>query len=181
VKDDTGYIGLVTRVVAVVIDAAVINLVALLVSLGAGLILSLFHIGSVLKDVLIVVGAVVYVLWTMAYFVGFWVTTGETLGDRVMRIRVVAADGSRVKPRWALVRIVGAVLSALPLFAGYLMILFDRRRRGLLDIMARTVVVESPNLSITARRRARRRALEAENYIRSSDSGDEREAFVPQA
>ena len=179
-KDDTGYIGVVTRVIALVIDAAVINLVALLVSLGASLILSLFHITTTAKDVLIVIGAVAYVVWTIAYFVGFWATTGETLGDRVMRIRVVAADGTRVKPRWALVRIIGAVLSALPLFAGYLLILFDRRRRGLLDIMARTVVVESPNLSITARRRARRRALEAESYIRSSDSGDERDAFVAQ-
>ncbi len=180
-KEDTGYIGLVTRVIALVIDAAVINVVALLVSLGASLILSLFHITTTAKDVLIVIGAVAYVLWTIVYFVGFWATTGETLGDRIMRIRVVAVDGSRVKPRWALVRIVGAVLSALPLFAGYLLILFDRRRRGLLDIMARTVVVESPSLSIAARRRARRRALEAENYARSSDSGDERAAFVPQA
>lgn len=175
---DTRYIGLVTRIVGFAIDAAVINVVALLVSLGASLILSLFHVDHILKNVLIVVGTVVYVLWTIAYFVTFWSTTGETPGDRLMRIRVVSANGDRVKPRWALVRCAGAVLSALPLFAGYLLILFTRRRRGLLDIVARTVVVESPTLSLAAARRARRRA---ERELRSSHSGDEREALVSQA
>jgi len=178
VSAQTRYIGLVTRIVAFALDAAVINLVALLVSLGASLILSLFHVDHVLKDVLVVVGGVVYVVWTIAYFVTFWCTTGETPGERVMRIRVVASNGDRVKPRWALVRCAGAVLSALPLFAGYLLILFDRRRRGLLDIVARTVVIESPTLSLAAIRRQRRRAEQA---LRSSHSGDERGASVSQA
>jgi len=84
-----------------------------------------------------------------------------------------------VKPRWAVVRVVGAVLSALPLFAGYLLILFDRRRRGLLDILARTLVVESPNLSVAAERRALLRAAAAQRASRSSDSGDEPAAVVP--
>jgi uncharacterized RDD family membrane protein YckC len=70
------------------------------------------------------------------------------------------------------------VLAALPLFAGYLMILFTRHRRGLQDILARTVVVESPSLSLAAVRRARRRA---EHELRSSHSGDEREPVVSQA
>ena len=177
-SDDARYIGLVTRTVAFALDAAVINLVALLVSIGASLILSLFHVQHALKEVLIVVGAVVYVLWTIGYFVGFWSTTGETPGDRVMRIRVVASSGDRVTPRWALVRCAGAVLSVLLLFTGYLLILFDRRRRGLLDVLARTVVVESPAPSIVAVRRERRRV---ERALRSSHSGDEREAFVSQA
>jgi uncharacterized RDD family membrane protein YckC len=174
-SEDTEYIGLITRAIAIAIDAAVINLVALLVSIAASLILSLFRISSTAKDVLIVIGAVAYVLWTIAYFVGFWSTTGETPGDRVMLIRVVSSSGERVKPRWALVRCAGAVLSALPLFAGYLMILFTRRRRGLLDVLARTVVIESPTRSRAAMWRER---LKQE---RSSDSGDEAGAAVSQA
>jgi uncharacterized RDD family membrane protein YckC len=35
-------------------------------------------------------------------------------------------------------------LAALPLFAGFLLILVDDRRRGLHDRLARTVVVEDP-------------------------------------
>lgn len=175
---ETQYIGLTTRTVAFVLDAAVIDLIALLVSVGASLILSLFHIGNDLKDVLIVIGAAVYVLWTIAYFVVFWSTTGETPGDRFMRVRVVAAGGERIKPGRALLRCIGLLLSALPLLAGYLMILFDGRRRALHDRLARTVVVESPTPSLAELRRARRRT---ERALRSSDSGDERAASVSQA
>jgi uncharacterized RDD family membrane protein YckC len=40
------------------------------------------------------------------------------------------------------VRFVGLTIAALPLFAGFLIILVDDRRRGLHDRLARTVVVE---------------------------------------
>jgi hypothetical protein len=36
------------------------------------------------------------------------------------------------------------VLAALPLFAGFLPILVDARRRGLQDMLAHTVVVRAP-------------------------------------
>jgi uncharacterized RDD family membrane protein YckC len=39
------------------------------------------------------------------------------------------------------VRVAGLVLAALPLFAGFVPILFNDRRRGLADWMADTVVV----------------------------------------
>lgn len=160
-SDDERYIGLVTRTVAFALDAAVINVVALLVSLGASLILSLFHVESQLKDVLLVIGTVIYVLWTIAYFVVFWSTTGETPGDRMMRCRVVAVGGERIKPRRALLRCIGLLLSAIPLFAGYLLILFDGRRRAFHDRLARTVVIESATLSLAEQRRIARRTARA--------------------
>jgi uncharacterized RDD family membrane protein YckC len=70
---------------------------------------------------------------------------------------VVAVKGERLKPRRAFVRCVGLVLAALPLFAGYLMILFNSRRRGLQDYLARTVVIEAPQLSAAQVLRAKRR------------------------
>jgi uncharacterized RDD family membrane protein YckC len=178
VNDEERYIGLATRVVGFALDAAVIDVVALIVGVGAGLILSLFKVGGDLKTVLLAVGAALYVLWIIGYFVGFWSATGETPGSRIMRFRVMARGGERLKPRRALLRCFGLVLSALPLFAGYLMILFDSERRALHDRIARTVVVESPRLSIAAARRARR---QAERELRSSHSGDERGAAVSQA
>jgi uncharacterized RDD family membrane protein YckC len=41
------------------------------------------------------------------------------------------------------VRFVGLTLAALALFAGFLLILVDDRRRGLHDVVARTVLVEA--------------------------------------
>jgi hypothetical protein len=40
-----------------------------------------------------------------------------------------------------MVRVVGVVLAALPLFAGFVPVLFTDRRRGLADWLADTVVV----------------------------------------
>ena len=40
-----------------------------------------------------------------------------------------------------IVRFVGLVLSIVPLFAGFLPVLFTKRRRGLADFLAGTVVV----------------------------------------
>src|SRR5581483_7405096 len=82
----------------------------------------------------------------------------QTPGARLMQIRVLSTQGSVLKPRHALVRCVGTVLAALPLFAGFVPILFDDRRRGFQDHLARTVVVEAEQLSIASARRATMRA-----------------------
>jgi hypothetical protein len=63
-----------------------------------------------------------------------------------------------VKPRIAVVRCAGTVLAALPLFAGFVPILFDARRRGFQDHLARTVVVEAQQASIASARRDKMRA-----------------------
>jgi uncharacterized RDD family membrane protein YckC len=139
------YAGLVTRAIAYVIDAAAINLVALVVAAAAALALSIFHLSHALENAVTATLAVVYVLWAIGYFVAFWSSTGQTPGSRIMRIRVIDAGGApRLKPRRALVRVAGLVLATIPLFAGFLMMLWDRRRRCLQDHLARTVVVHAP-------------------------------------
>jgi uncharacterized RDD family membrane protein YckC len=152
------YVGLATRFVAAVIDAALITVIAVVVEFGAALVISLIHLPKKLDVLIIAIGGAVYILWTIGYFVTFWSTTGQTPGNRVMQIRVVTSDGDTLKPRRAFVRVGGVVLAALPLFAGFLLILFDSKRRGLQDRIARTLVVEAPALSIAAAQRERSRA-----------------------
>jgi uncharacterized RDD family membrane protein YckC len=138
------YIGLVTRAIAFALDAALINAVAIVVAAIVALTLSVLSKPDELRSVLIAIGSVAWLLWTVGYFVTFWATTGQTPGNRVMRIRVTAANGGPLLPRRALIRFVGVMLAAIPLFAGFLLILFDDRRRGLQDLLARSVVVEVP-------------------------------------
>ena len=148
------YAGLATRTIAYVLDAAAINLVALVVGVAAALALSIFHLSDALKSAVTVALAVAFVVWAVGYFVAFWSTTGQTPGSRVMRIRVVDAHGApALKPRRAFVRVVGLVLATIPLFAGFFMMLWDRRRRCLQDRLARTLVVHSaPQVRILRRR-----------------------------
>ena len=136
------YEGLVTRTIAFAIDAAIIDVVALLVGVGVGLALSILNVGHDVKVVLLAVGGVALVIWSIAYFVTFWSTTGQTPGNRLMRIRVCNADdAAALRPRRALVRFGAMVLAAIPLCAGFLPILVDNRRRGIHDMLAGTVVV----------------------------------------
>ena len=134
------YVGLVTRAIAFAADALLINGVAVVVAAVVALVFSVFPVSSHVHDAFIAAGAVLFVIWTITYFTVFWTTTGQTPGNRAMQIRVLRADGSRLLPRHALVRLVFMVIGLI-LLLGYLPILVSDRRRGLHDAMAGTVVV----------------------------------------
>ena len=55
-----------------------------------------------------------------------------------------AADGDRIEPSAPLLRFAGLILAALPVFAGFLTIPVDDRRRGVHDMLAGTVAVPAP-------------------------------------
>ena len=154
VEPQVRYVGLATRVISFTVDALVIDLVAVIVGIAAALVLSLVHLPGALETVLKAIGGVAFVLWAVGYFVVFWSTTGQTPGARVMEIRVVTASGARLRPRRALVRCAGVVLAALPLFAGFALILFDDQRRGFQDRFAGTLVIEAAQQSLIGARRA---------------------------
>jgi uncharacterized RDD family membrane protein YckC len=139
------YAGLVTRAVAFAIDVALVDLAAAIVAIVVGLGISAFDIPDVVRTVAIVVGGVAFVAWWIGYFTFFWSTTGQTPGARAMGIRVVCEGGGAVRVGSAMVRLVGMALAAVPFFAGFLMILVERRRRGLQDVIARTLVVYVPS------------------------------------
>jgi len=153
------YAGLATRAISFALDAAVINLAATIVGVGAALVLSLVHLPHALKTVLGVLGGIAYALWLIGYFVVFWSTTGQTLGARIMQIEVLTGDGGRLRPRRALIRLAGLFLAALPLFAGFAPVLFDERRRAFQDQLARTVVLSASQASIAEARRDHTRVV----------------------
>jgi uncharacterized RDD family membrane protein YckC len=136
------YAGIVTRTIAFAIDVAIVEAVAALVAVTIGLGLSLLSISSLLETIVGAVLAFLWVVWSLGYFVFFWSGTGQTPGNRVMGIRVLDAKGrGPLKPRRAALRFAGLILAAIPLFAGYLMMLWDERSRCFQDLLARTVVI----------------------------------------
>ena len=139
------YVGIVTRGIAFAADAAVVQIVAIAVAGTFALILSVLSLPDKFDGVLLVVGSVAYGLWLVGYFVVFWSATGQTPGNRLLQIRVRrAVDDTAPSAAAALLRFGGLIVAALPLFAGFLPILLDDRRRGVHDMIARTVVVPAP-------------------------------------
>jgi uncharacterized RDD family membrane protein YckC len=132
--------GIATRAIALCTDAVVVALVLLIGGGLVGLVASLvgeLHQGWLAGGLF----AGAWLVVEVAYFVGFWTTAGQTPGMRMMRLRVVGGTGEPPGAGRSLVRFVGLVLAIIPLFAGFLPVLVDDRRRALQDFLAGTVVV----------------------------------------
>jgi uncharacterized RDD family membrane protein YckC len=137
------YAGLVSRAIAFALDAALVNGSALVVGIAVGLGLSILHLPAQAETAIAAVMGVLWVAWSVSYFAFFWSTTGQTPGDRVMRIQVVARGGEQLRPLRAAIRFGCLILAAIPLLGGFWMMLWDDRRRCLQDRLTRTVVLYS--------------------------------------
>ena len=134
------YAGIATRAVALVIDAALSQGLFVVGAAMLGLVASL--VGDIGPDW--VVASLLSGGWAITmtvYFVCFWAVTGQTPGMRLMHVRVVTRHGAPPSIGRGLVRLAGLILAIIPLFAGFLPVLVDDRRRGLADMLAGTVVL----------------------------------------
>jgi uncharacterized RDD family membrane protein YckC len=136
------YGGIATRGIALCVDAAFANGLVLMIAALVALVASL--VGDLRPEWLVALLATAgWVLAVGGYFTLFWATTGQTPGMRLMGLKVVTADGATPGFGRALVRLAGLVLAIIPLFAGFIPVLFDQRRRALQDWLAGTVVVHA--------------------------------------
>ncbi|WCB92596.1 hypothetical protein DSM104299_01293 [Baekduia alba] len=137
------YAGVVSRAIALGMDAAIVQGSLLLVAALLGLVASLVG-GPHLDTAGQVIAGAVWLLATAAYFVIGWSLTGQTIGMRAMELTVYAHEGAPPTVARSIVRVLWLGLCIIPLFAGFLPALVDDRRRGLHDIVAGTVVVHTP-------------------------------------
>lgn len=79
-----------------------------------------------------------------AYAVLAWRRTGQTLGMKPWRLRVVARDGTPAPVRTLAIRYAVATVSLLAFGLGFLWCLADRERRALHDVVAGTLFVRLP-------------------------------------
>src|SRR5262245_4733181 len=133
------YGGIATRAIALATDAALtivlfmslVGLAALVASLVGGL-RPAWLAGALLSSG--------WFLLVGTYFVLFWSTSGQTPGMRLLHVRVRGPAGDNISIGRSIVRVVGLLLAIVPMFAGFIPILFTERRRGLPDFLAGTVV-----------------------------------------
>jgi uncharacterized RDD family membrane protein YckC len=134
------YAGIATRALALATDAAITN-VLFMAAVGVVSLVSSV-VGGLRPEWL--AGALLGSGWALvvgAYFVVFWSTAGQTPGMRLLHIRVQGPSADTLSVGRSLVRLVGLVLAIVPMFAGFVPVLFTDRRRGVPDFLAGTVVV----------------------------------------
>ena len=142
--------GVASRGVALAIDVAIAQ--AIVFTGGAVFALVASLVGDNLKfdtvGRLLAAGA--WALTVAAYFVLFWSTAGQTPGMRLLALRVMGTDGGHPGVGRSILRLVGLGLAIIPLFAGFLPVLVDQRRRGLHDFMAGTEVTYEPDAQLAS-------------------------------
>jgi uncharacterized RDD family membrane protein YckC len=87
------------------------------------------------------------VLLGLVYYVYFWSSNspwpGQTIGSKLLNIRVVRTNGSDLSISQALIRYVGFVISALCLLIGLIWAAFDPNKQGWHDKIADTYVIKT--------------------------------------
>ena len=160
------YAGSVSRFAAYVIDLAVISgafsLALAAISFGVKVVIG--HSVSWNRSNLVV--AIIFGGWFLLYFGYSWAVSGRTFGMAVLGVWVVAADGSVLKPRRAIIRALAFPLSFLLFGLGFIGILVQREHRALHDLIAGTAVVYSWDA-----RAARLRFLARQSEIGPADGG----------
>ena len=81
------------------------------------------------------------------YFTYFWSANspwpGQTVGDKLLNLRVIRTDGTDLTIAQALIRYVGLFISIIVIFIGVIWVAFDPNKQGWHDKIAGTYVVKT--------------------------------------
>jgi len=81
------------------------------------------------------------------YFTYFWSASspwpGQTVGDKLLNLRVIRTDGTDLTIVQALIRYVGLFVSFLVIFIGVIWVAFDPNKQGWADKIAGTYVIKT--------------------------------------
>ena len=138
--------GLVSRFVALAIDAWILTVGvatgAYVVSTALSFARLGTSVGESLGDALAWAGAATVLI--VVYLTVCWSVFGRTPGKAVLGLKVVSTAGGDVSVPRSLLRVLGYLISAIPLYLGFAWVLVDGERRAWHDHLAGTRVVHVP-------------------------------------
>jgi uncharacterized RDD family membrane protein YckC len=133
--------GVVSRALALGLDALILNGLFVLGSAAIALFFSVVLNEDHASAPVIAIGASAWVIFGALYLSVFWTLAGQTPGMRFLGLRLDVAGRRRLTGREARRRLAGLVLAAVPLGAGFVPILYNERRQGWQDRLAGTQVL----------------------------------------
>lgn len=143
------YSGFGRRLVAVLLDAVILGVISGIIAAILGGILGGKAMNNGEASSSFIVGFVTFnnvvsIVLTIGYYVFYQAKMGQTLGKKVMGIKVVDAKGKTPGALTFFLReIVGKMVSGIILGIGYLMVLWDGKKQALHDKIASTYVVKA--------------------------------------
>jgi uncharacterized RDD family membrane protein YckC len=142
---DGHYAGIVSRFVAFVIDVVTI---AALFAIGGRVVE--FVVGILLRQPVVLrddrwAANAALALWAFVYLAYPLAVSGRTFGMGAVGLRAVRADGERLGPGRAVVRVLALPLSLALFGLGFVLIVLRADRRALHDLIAGSAVVYAWN------------------------------------
>ncbi len=134
----------ITRFLAFAVDLACISLLSTVIGTIVGLL------GILSPDIASGVMAVAYFVLQIGYGILFeWLWRGQTIGKRLLRLRVMDAQGLHLHFSQIVIRNLMRVIDSLPLFyvVGGVSCLFSRYAQRLGDLAANTIVVRTVDVA----------------------------------
>ncbi len=142
------YGGAFRRLLANIIDSLVVSIIQFIAGLAIGFMLIFLSPNlpenNPIKIVGQLVAALIYFVVTVGYPVYFIGTRGQTPGKMAMGIKIVGIDSGQ-HPSFVnafLREVIGKFLSGIFLGLGFLWIIWDEKKQGWHDKIARTIVIK---------------------------------------
>src|SRR5580698_9340982 len=135
--------GPISRMLAFTLDLLVVMTIA---TVARQILAPLGFFGKDFSDAIMVLA---YFVISLVYMmVAEWLWRGQTVGKRLLRLRVVDAAGLRLEPSQVIVRNLLRLIDGLPALylVGGITCLVSRHRQRLGDLAAGTVVIRAPKL-----------------------------------
>jgi uncharacterized RDD family membrane protein YckC len=114
------------RTVATIIDF-------ILLAIVGGILQRIFHGGAA--------GGITIVL-DIIYYVAFWTTSGQTIGHKLLGLKVITTNGQPLGVAGGIIRYIGRAIGFFVIFLGVMWVGWDPDKQGWHDKMAHTYVVK---------------------------------------
>lgn len=130
--------GIGQRFIAIFIDGIILGIIGAIV--GAVIPGTTVQGGSGVTTIGPVVSFIIGVLY---YWYFLTQQNGQTLGKKIMGIRVVREDGAPLTFVHVLIRYIGYYINSIVILLGWIWALFDSKKQGWHDKLAGTIVVKA--------------------------------------
>jgi uncharacterized RDD family membrane protein YckC len=91
----------------------------------------------------VVIDRLLQIFFLGGVFLCFWIKKQATLGKIFLSLKIVdATNFTKPTNKQLIIRLFGCIISALPLFLGFIWVAFDSKKQGWHDKMANTLVIK---------------------------------------
>ncbi|MBT5021884.1 hypothetical protein HON01_03605, partial [Candidatus Woesearchaeota archaeon] len=143
------YVGFKIRFLAYFVDTTILFIVLLFIQslMGQNIYLSYYNAQSYSELLEIstksLIPSIIGLFVGAFYFVLFWSNGGATPGKKLLGIKIVNEDGSKIDFGKAFLRFIGYFISGMVFYLGFLWVAFDSKKQGWHDKIVNTYVVKS--------------------------------------